>query len=184
MPTIAAGTSATVTLNAGRSFEFTAGSGSASMFLPGAAVGQPYTLTAPGALGPFADTRTLYVTARETLTYSTDGPAGPDGLTDAQVAGITASVVGADGASKSRDFNILPFLTKGPLEGAGSGTSWQTAAAGASGQTWQVQTVGECEFDAIQIGVYNADAVSVAGITMTAIPLYITIIYFILIIFC
>lgn len=101
MPIIAAGASSTISLPAGRTFSYTGAgsSGSVLVFGPGPAAGQPYALMSSGVLGPFGEDRTLYVSAAQAITYSTDGPVGEDGLTAAQQAAGATGVAGvtADG---------------------------------------------------------------------------------------
>lgn len=119
MPTIAAGASSTISLPAGRTFSYTGAgsSGSVLVFGPGPAAGQPYALMSSGVLGPFGKDRTLYVSAAQAITYSTDGPVGEDGLTAAQqaagatgVAGVTAegALVGPGGSLVSGGGVLLP----------------------------------------------------------------------------
>lgn len=84
----------------------------------------------------------------------------------------TKALVGGDGQPISvggGSYNLLTALVKGILDGPSSGSTFQLAATGASGQTFQVQTVLECEADAIQVGVFNADTVAVAGVHVSSL---------------
>jgi lysophospholipase L1-like esterase len=180
MPTITAGTSATITLPAGRTFSYSGGSGSVLVYGPGPAAGQPYALQSVGTLGPFGEARTLYVSAQTAVTYSTDGPVLAGGLTDAQadagatgVAGVTQRglIVGSAGQAIAQPPNVFSPWKIATFGDSRSNTGSTGPDIGGSqtiletrGVSWGVALMGDAEL----VGNYGVSGDAAASWASTS----------------
>lgn len=110
MPTVAAGASATITLPAGRTFTDSGGSGWVTVFGPGQSAGQTYALLNNGALGPYAEDRSIYIAAQQAVEYSVDGPPSPVGvLPSGQMVNLDTLSPVSGGGSASPENRIVLF---------------------------------------------------------------------------